>query len=95
MVREGHPITLPSSNSEPEPDLAIVHGVELNSAEWVTAPLSLTRPQPGDTVEIVCGPDSGKIGTLIDRDGWRIQNDVFYGWVEDLSQVRLYEPIAV
>ena len=24
LVREGHPITLPSSNSEPEPDIAIV-----------------------------------------------------------------------
>jgi Uma2 family endonuclease len=30
LVREGHPITLPSHNSEPEPDLAIVQRLEEN-----------------------------------------------------------------
>jgi Uma2 family endonuclease len=33
LVREGHPITLPSSNSEPEPDLAIVQRLEENVEE--------------------------------------------------------------
>lgn len=30
LVREGHPITLPQSNSEPEPDLAIVQRLQEN-----------------------------------------------------------------
>jgi Uma2 family endonuclease len=30
LVREGHPITIPASNSEPEPDLAIVQRLQEN-----------------------------------------------------------------
>lgn len=94
------PVTTQETSPIPVPTQTLTRDDEfyldmLEVAETATTPPPQRPPQPGDMVQIISGPDSGKIGILIDRDGWRIENDSFYGWVEDLSHVRLYEPIAV
>jgi Uma2 family endonuclease len=80
-VREGHPITIPASNSEPEPDLAIVRRDEEDYWEH--------HPYPADIFWLIEFSDSSLKKDLDSKAKIYAAADIPEYWIVNLKQMEI------
>ena len=80
-VREGHPITLPETNSEPEPDLAIVRRRDAGYGD--------RHPYPSDVFWLIEFSNTSLAKDLEEKSQVYAKSQIREYWVVNLRQMEL------